>query len=385
MLNMLAKTIISFSLLFIWYTYFGYPALLYISSKIKTKRVGGGRLNQYPRISILIAARNEALSIRPRIQDLLAQSYPQEKTEIIIISDGSDDETEQIVFDLSNRINNPPVRLISLKERKGKANALNKGICAANGEIIVFADARQKFDVNAIEQMVANFSDPEVGCVSGELLFVRDTDSCIQEEMGVYWALEKKIRKLESSIGSVVGATGAIYAIRKSLYRQLPSETLIDDVLTPMNVVLQGYRTIFESKARAYDIISQNVQQEWKRKVRTLAGNWQLLSIAPELFSPIENPIWLRFISHKFFRLLVPFFLPVMLLSSFLAEGKIYKVLLLCQLVGYLMAICGWLIPKARIVRVINLSFFFMTLNIAVVYGFFYWITGNCSKTWGKG
>jgi len=382
--NWLPKLIFWIALLFIFYTYAGYPILLLIWAKVFPKPINKATPIEYPTVSVLIAAKNEEANIGPRIENLLVQNYPEEKLEIIIISDGSGDRTNEIVSGFSDHLKGrkTTIELLALDKSKGKPNALNKGIELAKGEIIVFTDARQKFDSNVIEELIANFSDLTVGCVSGELLFVEDTDSNIKKEMGLYWKIEKIVRKLESRIGSVVGATGAIYAIRKSLYKELPEETLLDDVLTPMNITLQGYRTIFESDACAYDIVSQNVKQEWGRKVRTLAGNWQFINIKPELFFLTHNPIWWRFLSHKIFRLLVPFFLPLLFASALLSEGAFYMAFLFSQLFFYGMAASGWLNSAMQQYRIINLSYFFVVLNLAALNGFWFWITGNCSQTW---
>lgn len=342
---------------------------------------------ELPKVSVVISAKNEERFIGKRIENLTAQDYPKQQLEIIIVSDGSTDKTNEIVAEYEQttsqeRTNLPKVKLISLPKSKGKPNAVNLGINAAKGEIIVFADARQTFEPVAIKHLIANFNDPTVGCVSGELLFLEDTKSSIKAEMGLYWKYEKKIRKIESSIGSVAGATGAIYAIRKSLYQRLPPETLLDDVLTPMNIVLQGYRCIFDSTARAYDIFSKDAEQEWLRKVRTLAGNWQFINIKPSLFSPNQNPIWWRFLSHKFFRLLVPFCLSLLLLSSIMAVGFLYRLTMYLQATFYLIALTGWLVPYTRTFRIVNLSYFFTTLNAVALSGFWLWITNNCSKVW---
>lgn len=381
---MLLKFTFWFFFIFVLYVYLGYPFLLYVWAKLFPKKIYKSCPKEYPPVSVLIAAKNEEKNIGLRIDNLLLQNYPKDKFEIIVISDGSVDRTNEIVrhhIEIAKE-SKPAIKLIVLDSSGGKPNALNKGIEYANGEIIVFADARQKFDYNVIDELVANFVDPTIGCVSGELLFVKDSDSNIREEMGLYWKIEKIIRKLESTIGSVVGATGAVYAIRKSLYKNVPKETLLDDVLTPMNIVLQGFRTIFESRACAYDEVSKDVRQEWRRKVRTLAGNWQFINIRPALFSLWQNPIWWRFLSHKFFRLLVPFCLPLILVSSFFAEGLLYILLTYLQLFFYILATSGWMIPKTRSLHIINLSYFFMVLNWAALNGFLYWITGNCKKAW---
>ncbi len=306
------------SFFFILYTYLGYPLYLWVLTKVARKNIA--KAENFPTVSVVVAAHNEERNIAARLDNLILQDYPADKYEIIIVSDGSTDGTSQVVQSYQS----VGVRLIELSESHGKAVALNFGVASATGEIIVFTDSRQQFKPGTVRELAANFSDSTVGCVSGELIFIEDVESQIRVEMGAYWKYEKMIRRMESSIGSVVGATGAIYAIRRDLYQPLPEGTILDDVLTPMRIVMQGYRTVFEKGAQAFDIVSKDTNQEWKRKVRTLAGNWQLLSLEPKLLSPLRNPLLFRFLSHKIFRLLVPVALVLILVSGVLSEGKVY-------------------------------------------------------------
>ncbi len=365
-------TLLFFSL----YAYAGYPLILALLSRLFPKSVKVGDI--IPFVSVVLAACNEERAIGKRLDNLLAQDYPPDRYEIIVVSDGSSDGTNEIVTAYAGR----NVQLIPLGARGGKAAALNQGVARAAGEIIVFADARQTFASNTLRRLAANFSDPTVGCVSGELMFLNDAASGIQAEMGAYWRYEKAIRKLESASGSVVGATGAIYAIRKVLYRPLPAETILDDVLTPMNVALQGYRVLFDGTAIAYDVVSKDMEQEWTRKVRTLAGNWQLLSIAPSLVMPWRCLLWWRFLSHKIFRLLVPFALPCILMASIVLAGPVYWVALFTQLIFYVYALAGFLAPGLRKLRMVNVAYFFLVMNVAVLAGFWRWILGRCATSW---
>ena len=304
----------------ILYTYLGYPLLLYVKSIFRKYPVSAGHMGNFPRVSVVIAARNEGKNIERRIRNIMNQDYPKEKLEIIIVSDGSTDATDDIVRTIINeteRLMKDFLRIHSHKPSRGKPFCINSGVAVATGDIVVFADCRQRFDDNAIKELVKNFSDQKVGCVSGELVFEETPESSIQVEMGVYWRFEKWLRKLESTTGSVPGATGAIYAVRKKLFRPLPVHTLLDDVLVPMHVCMLGYRTIFENKAIAYDIVSNSLDLEKKRKIRTLAGNWQLLCLEPALLNPLKNPLWIRFMSHKIFRLLIPYCLITLLFVAF--------------------------------------------------------------------
>jgi len=370
------KLLFWFSLGFISYTYAGYPILLWFLSRFAIKEVHKQSIT--PSVSVVMSALNEEDRIGARIDNLLAQQYPAENLEIIVVSDGSTDRTGEVVRTYSDR----NVRLLELSERGGKAIAVNLGVAEARGEIIVFTDARQEFRLDAITNLVANFADGSVGCVSGELHFLEDPESKIEVEMGAYWKYEKFIRRSESASGSVVGATGCIYAIRRDLYQPLPAGTILDDVLTPMNIARKRKRVLFESQAVAFDIISKDAAQEWRRKVRTLAGNWQLLSLAPWILLPWVNPLWCRYVSHKLLRLLVPFGMVVLFVVSLLLPGSFFRVFALIQFVFYGIALAGFLLPASRSLRLVNLSYFFMVMNAAAVAGFWMWATGGCATAW---
>ena len=308
----------------IFYAYFGYYFLLRILRSVRPMDITHGKWE--PSVSVIIAARNEEKRIDQRLRNLASQSYPSEKTEIIVVSDGSDDGTNKAVRSFSTRAEN--VRLISYFPSKGKPCAINLGVQAASGEVIVFADARQQFDDHAIRNLVRTLSDPSVGCVSGELFFYQDSNSRIEAEMGAYWNFEKKIRRLESETGSVVGATGAIYAIKKEFFEPIPEDIILDDVLIPLNIAKKGYRIAFEPTARAWDVVSQDFSKEKKRKIRTLMGNWQLIFNDPWLVIPFGHPLWFRFISHKALRLIVPFLAAASIIMALIIGGNLLKIIL---------------------------------------------------------
>lgn len=381
------------SLLFIIYAYIGYPLLLLICAKYYPKPVHKFKQDDEPFVSIVIAARNEEKNILDRVNNLLDQCYSPDNMEIIIVSDGSSDRTvditERLIQDNSKENKNDQevsslIKLIKLEKNMGKPYALNVGAENAVGEYIVFTDARQRFEQNAIRELVANFSDPLVGCVSGELVFNENSNTTIKAEMGAYWKYEKWIRKLESSSGSVVGVTGAIYAIRRKLFKPIPNQTLLDDVLIPMNVVLKGYRVIFDSKAIAYDAFSIDISKEKKRKLRTLSGNWQLIDLNPGLFSKDKNPIWWRFVSHKILRLFVPFVLPIIFVISCYCKNGFYTMVLIFQIIIYTFFIIGILLPISRKYRLINIPFFFLSMNIFIFQSFYIWLSGGCKNVWKK-
>ena len=292
------------SILFVLYAYAGYPLLLAAWAAIASRPVAKQRISFRPPVSVVIAARNEAARLRSRITNLLEQEYPN-LLEIIVVSDGSTDGTAAAVGSFDNR-----VRLIELP-RGGKPLALNAGVAAARGEIIVFADARQRFAPDAIAALVANFADPTVGGATGELVLdcesdATPNDSDVAEGVGLYWKYEKWLRRRESRVWSTLGATGAIYAIRRTLWRPLPPQALLDDVLAPMRIVLGGQRVVFEDGAVAFDRVAASGADESRRKTRTLAGNYQIVALEPRLLVPFMNPVWVQYASHKLGRLIVP-------------------------------------------------------------------------------
>ncbi|MEM1436668.1 MAG: glycosyltransferase family 2 protein, partial [Pseudomonadota bacterium] len=315
--------------------YVGYPLQLWIQTRFRGQPVApaspmAGDLS----FSVLLPARNEASRIVARIENLLTQELTTDAWEIIVISDGSDDDTAarvQAMIDARASDQAPRIQLIENHEAKGKAHALNQARRLASGQFLVFADARQRFRADTIAWLLDNFRDPGVGAVSGELRLEGSDASEIDVEMGAYWHYEKLIRRMESDTGSVIGVTGAVYAMRANLFEPLPVGTILDDLLTPMRVVQKGFRVLFEPRAVAIDQFSETMAAEKRRKIRTLAGNWQLIALQPDLFSPATNPYWWRLLAHKFSRLLVPYAAILMVLLA-LTSGSVFAMVVLVAL-----------------------------------------------------
>jgi poly-beta-1,6-N-acetyl-D-glucosamine synthase len=331
-------------------------------------------------VSVVMAARNEGSRLAARLDNLLSLDFPAHQRQIIVVSDGSTDDTLDVLARYAGN-----VEVVALPPG-GKALALNAGAARARFDIIVFADARQVFAPDALTALLSPFSDPSVGGVTGELLLDAESElfanrrtrgdrrrgqipsqaviierrrgerrypvaSTIIDGVGLYWRYEKHLRRLESAVGSTVGATGAIYAIRRELWRPLPAETILDDVLTPMRVVLAGYRVVFNERARAFDRVTTDSDAEARRKVRTLAGNYQLLALEPGLLLPWRNPVWLQFVSHKLGRLAVPYALLTLFAASIVLVERhlFYRLALAGQVVFYLLAGYGAVIElRAR-------------------------------------
>ena len=346
------ETVFWTSVLLVAYVYVGYPLLLAVWSAAAGRPVRkrtAGDARAWPSVSIIVAAHNEGARIHDRVVNLRQQVYPR-PLEIIIVSDGSTDSTRRALTFFDD-----DTQLIELP-RGGKPAALNAGVAAASGDIIVFADARQRFAHDAVRQLVSNFADPDVGGVTGELILdceidLDTSDSTIGEGVGLYWRYEKWLRRHESRVRSTLGATGAIHALRRELWEPLPEDTLLDDVLAPMRVVLAGRRIVFEERARAFDRAAADGSAESRRKTRTLAGNYQILSLEPRLLLPFLNPVWVQYLSHKIGRLLVPWALLAAFVASatLAADRWLYSVALILQLGFYgLAALGGWIESRER-------------------------------------
>jgi poly-beta-1,6-N-acetyl-D-glucosamine synthase len=363
------------------YVYVGYPLLLAVWARLRSRPVPrvAADTTDPPSVSIVIAARNEAERLPARIANLLALDYPPDRRQIIVVSDGSTDATLAVLARLGSAVETVAV------PARGKAAAVNVGVSRATGEIVVFADARQMFAPDALRELVAPFADPAIAGVTGELLLdceasdvagnrngrdrrrtqsdrrARDhrgptrrgerdrrgrVVSTIADGVGLYWRYEKQLRRFESAIGSTLGATGAIYAVRRALYQPLPADTILDDVLTPMRLVLAGHRVVFSERAFAFDSAAADADTEQRRKVRTLAGNVQILAQEPRLLVPFVNPVWLQYLSHKVGRLVVPYALIALFTASVAlsAEHAIYTMALFAQSALYILGGYGaWL------------------------------------------
>lgn len=366
------KWVFWISALLLAYTYFGYPAWLWLRTQYRPRPVHASP--NTPSVSIVMAVRNEAAVLERKLQNLLALDYPEDLSEIVIVSDGSTDATNQILnyFAADHR-----VRIILNPQSEGKAAALNQAIAAVRGEIVVFTDARQKIETNALRLLTASFTDSQVGCASGELMLGDRESGQTVRGIGLYWRVEKMVREMESASGSVVGATGALYAVRRSLLVPVPVGTILDDVYIPMHVVHQGLRVIFVPSARAWDVADQGTDREFSRKVRTLSGNYQLMQLAPWLLSA-SNPLRFEFISHKLLRLFAPFALVAALGASLALPQPLYRVAVALQLAFYALSVMAMMkLLKGPLGRVADAARTFVVLNTAALVAFVKFVTGR--------
>ncbi|MBI4475629.1 MAG: glycosyltransferase [Acidobacteria bacterium] len=380
------------------YVYVGYPLVEWARGRVRPTPIRpavdrsqgancGGRCavdsgqGKLPSVSIIVVAFNEGERISRRIENVLALDYPRGRLQVIVASDGSTDDT--VVR--ARRYEHDGVKVRAFYTRRGKAATLNDLMTLADGEIVVFADARQTFDRNAIRALVADFADPAVGAVSGELML--ETAAGIGTAAGgtaFYWRYEKFIRRSESRTGSMVGATGAVYAIRRPLYEPIPEDTILDDVLIPVRVVRRGYRCVFEPAARAYDTVSGTAREEFTRKVRTIAGTFQLLARERWLLNPFSNPIWFETMSHKALRLTIPaLHLAVLTANLWLLGAWLYQLALAAQAMFYAAALVGCVQRQARR-RSITIPYAVCLMAWATLVGFDRFLRRRQQVTWER-
>ena len=355
------------------YTYVGYAGWLRLRLLWRPHPVLRGAVT--PTVSVIMVVRNEEEILQSKLQNLLSLDYPQDQFEIVVVSDGSTDRTEQILREFAHE---PRLHVILNQLSKGKAGGLNDALEVAHGEVVVFTDARQKIDGSAVRLLAENFADPRVGCVSGELMLGDPESGESGQGLGLYWRIEKQIRQLESASGSVVGATGALYAARRQLLTPVPAGTILDDVFLPMHIARQGQRVIFDPRAIAWDTADLGAEREFSRKVRTLSGNYQLVQFAPWLLRR-ENPIRFEFISHKLLRLAVPMALAVLLLTSLLLKPPFYKVVFFAQVLFYALSLISLahLARRGILARVADAAGTFVLLNSAAVVALANFVSGK--------
>ncbi len=357
---------------FVFYAYAGYAAWLWFWSRVSPRPVLRGR--NLALVSVVMVVRNEEHTLPRKLRNLTSLNYPPDRLEFVIVSDGSMDKTAEI---LSEAAKDERFHIVIAPDAKGKACRVNEAVAIAQGEIVVFMDARQEIEPDAVRLLLENFTDPTVGCVSGELMLGDAATGEAEKRMGLYWRIEKKIRALESASDSVVGATGALYAARRSLLVPIPPETLLDDVLLPLQVARQGSRVIFDGRARAWDDPDLGAEKEFRRKVRTLTGNYQLLQIAPWVLTA-ENPLWFRFVSHKLLRLAVPFALAALLVASVAIPARLYRGAFVLQVGFYGLALFALSDrPHGAFTRVANAVLALVVLNTAAVVAFANFVTGR--------
>jgi len=368
------------ALLTLVYVYLGYPLIAWLSATLKPTR--HARAPVQPCVTVIVVAHNEADRIEARIENLLALVYPRDRLQIIIGSDGSSDGT----VERARRFAGAGVTVVAYPTRRGKSAVLNELVPIASGDIVIFGDARQRFSSNVAQVLVSHFADPAVGAVSGDLVIMTDdAGTSAAAGTGFYWRYEKFIRLQESRVTSSVGASGSIYAIRRSLFEPVPPDTVLDDVVIPMRIVRRGYAVLFEPDAKAYDRASQTARQEFVRKVRTIAGTFQLLARERWLWNPARNPLWLETMSHKALRLTIPLQHAALLIANIvlIGEGSFYQILIGAQATFSAAALTCHLFRHARWrPLIVAVPYAMCLMSWATVVGFVRFLTHRQHAAW---
>lgn len=373
------------------YTYFGYPLILTIVSIFrKNKSINQHEPNNrfQPFVSLIIAAHNEEKVIRQKIENSLAIDYPENRFEIILVSDGSTDNTNQII----KQVQNDRLKCICYKPRRGKAYAINLATKEACGEIIVYSDANVWYEKDAIQNLVRHFRAPAIGCVCGEVRLYTADETTTQGE-GLYSMYERFIQRKESIVSTMVAIDGAMFAIRKSLFKPIPEDTIVEDFYLALNCIEQQYRIIHVSDAKGEEEAAVSIQEEVRRKKRMIAGGFQTLARMKWLLNPFHNPVVsFEFISHKLLRWLLPFFLILIFIANTAILGVdnlnfykfIYLFILISQLLFYGCAVLGFISKNTLNNKVIYFCTYFCAVNIAALIGLYRFFFRQQKVTWEK-
>ncbi len=373
------------------YVYCLYPILLFVIYSLAQivrdarylvtrtdRRVRSRAREELPPVSLVIPAYNEEQSLPGKIVNLRQLDYPPDKRDVIFVSDGSTDRTNEIL----KTVQDAWVRSILLPERRGKFNALNHGVEQARHDLIVFSDASTLFAPDAIRNLVRHFSDPRVGVVCGSVQLVGNPES--RQTEGVYWRYESSLRLMEGRLGATLYASGCNYAVRRQCYRPLTSEDLTDDLMVPLRARQLGYRVVDDPEALATEFSAGSVKGEFTRRVRLAVGGFRALREVIKL--PLMNLTGIAFLSHKLLRWMLPFLLIALLVSNgFLLTFSRYAVAFVAQLCFYLWAVLGFLFrDRLRHYRLALFGYFLVTIQLAFLVGFWRYLCGRSESAWQR-
>ncbi len=375
---------------FILYTYIGYTLILLFFAVLK--KLSGGRNISHgpydlPEVTLLIPSFNEGAFVAEKVRNSLKLDYPDEKLHIIWITDGSTDETDEILARY------PGITVMHEPERRGKIHAMNRGMKVVKTPVVIFTDANSMLNPEAIREIVIPFADKRTGCVTGEKrIGGSERQRAAGAGEGLYWRYESYIKKLESETGSVVGAVGEIFAIRSNLYEEASEDTLLDDFTLSLQMIRRGFAIKYAPHAWGTETASLSVDEEIKRKIRIATGGLQSLTRMTDLLNPFKYGILsFKYLSHKVLRwTLVPFAFPVIFLFNLMillspSGNTVYVVLFLIQCSYYLMVLAGRLFENVRSgVGLLFAPYYLFIMNLAVLKGFFRFLSGNYSVKWQK-
>jgi len=363
------------SFCFLAYLHFGYPALLWILGKIRPRPVRRGDVT--PFVDLVIGAYNEEAVLRQKIENCLALDYPVEKLRVTIASDASTDGTHAIAGEYSHR----RVRLVVAPGRRGKAANFREIAPTLTGDILLFSDAGSLYRPDTLRKLVNNFADPDVGLVGGRIRYVNPDATSVAQGEGLYWRYEVFLRAAESRIGSAMVVSGAVYAIRRQLYRPV-ADHLPDDFMSPLNVLDQGKRVIYEVETEILERMATSARAEMETKIRIVSRNFAALMRMKHLLNPLRNPlVAIQLLSHRLLRWFVLPAAVVQLGGCALAVGDpLYGALLAGQVLFYLLAAAGYLMDRSGWrSRLAYLPYYFVVVNLSAALGVLRSLAGRSS------
>jgi cellulose synthase/poly-beta-1,6-N-acetylglucosamine synthase-like glycosyltransferase len=378
-------------LLLLLFSYFLYPAILFVAYSLcqirrdwkylisrQDSRTPSPTGQQVPTVSLVIAAHNEENVLAAKIANTRRLDYPTDKLEVIFVSDGSTDRTNQILQDVGDS----HIHIALLPKRSGKATAINNGVALARHDILIFSDAATLFAPDAIKKLVRHFCDKSVGVVCGSLQF-RATQESRQTE-GLYWKYECMLRLMEGRLGATLTASGAIYAIRRVCFQELAPDTILEDLMIPLNARKQGFRIVYDPEALAEDSSALSVTGEFTRRVRLAVGSFR--AIGDLIHTPLNGFTLLAFFSHKLLRWIIPFLLIGIVVSSgLLVRLPVYRTALAIQGILCIWAVIGYLFPhRMKRIRFGLIGYFWLAMNLAFLVGFWRFLFGHGDESWQR-
>lgn len=378
------------SVLLLLHTYFLYPLQLVVGDRLRrslrriagvpeTEPHGPAAIGDWPHVSLVVAAHNEASCIAEKVKNSLALDYPADRFQLLIGSDGSTDGTDDIVASVKD-----PRVVLSSAPRGGKASVLNRCVPVATGDLIVLSDANTMIEPDAVKKLIRHFDDPNVGAVCGKLKLYNPKSE--EYEESAYWAYESMIKLYEGKRGAVMGANGGLYAIRRRLFRPLSPKTITDDFVIPLRIVTRRYKFTYEPEAVALEETAEDLDKEFGRRARIAAGNFQSLTFLTELLSPTHGFAAYAFWCHKVLRWVAPALMAVALLSNLmLLEDRFFQGVLALQLAFYALAWLG----KFRNLggpqrRLASIAYYFVVMNAAIVVGFWRFLRNTQRAAWDR-
>lgn len=377
------------SMLIVFYTFIGYGIILFLLVKIRRlirgRRRNNFNINDLPTCTLIIASYNEADILREKISNTLSLSYPDKKLSIVFVTDGSSDNSPQIINEYSS------IKLMHSPERKGKIHAMHRAIQQVTTDITIFTDANTFLNKDALINIARHYADSSVGAVAGEKRVQINESADATAAEGFYWKYESALKKWDAELYSVVGAAGELFSIRTDLYIPVAPDTVLDDFMISLRIAEKGYRIVYEPEAYALETPSDNIKEELKRKIRIAAGGIQSVLRLKSLLNPFENFVLsFQYISHRVLRwTITPFLLILAFLLNIVivleTKAIFYELLLAGQFSFYLLAFSGWLLEQRSIrIKVLFIPYYFCVMNYAVLAGIWRYIFSEQKVTWEK-